>query len=156
MYQVFYGDFQAPVFDRGLTDEFYTYAAAAFGIAVIYSYIAYVNAKTDEKKSLALVLCAVNVVAAAAYVIQIFRLTPTFIDHVGHPVDPSRFLEWVATCPILYVLLFLPFLVVQETAMITSLQIGSISSPKSPATSNWLARPLLLITHLLPSVSLPL
>jgi hypothetical protein len=103
MYHALYGDFKAPIFERGLTDEFYTYTAAAFGIAVVYSYIAYANAKTDEKRSLALVLCAVNVVAGASYVIQILRLTPTFLDYVGHPVDPSRFLEWLATCPILYV-----------------------------------------------------
>ncbi|KAJ3412237.1 Guanylate cyclase 2G [Chytridiales sp. JEL 0842] len=92
-------------YDRGFSDEMYLYTATAFGVAIIYSFIAYYQAKNEEKKALAKVLCAVNIVAGASYLIQLYRLTPTFVDYVGHPVDPSRFFEWLATCPILIYLI---------------------------------------------------
>jgi hypothetical protein len=47
----------------------------------------------------------VNAVACTSYILQYLRLTPTFYDYVGHPQDPSRYFEWLATCPILYLLL---------------------------------------------------
>ncbi|KAJ3417071.1 Ral GTPase-activating protein subunit alpha-2 [Chytridiales sp. JEL 0842] len=102
---VFSGTFKPVEFDRGFSDEMYAYTTCAFVVAVIYSYIAYLNAKNEEKRSLAKVLCAVNVVAALTYLIQTYRLTPTVYDHVGHPVDPARFLEWVSTCPVLIYLI---------------------------------------------------
>ncbi|KAI8851706.1 nucleotide cyclase [Chytridium lagenaria] len=73
----------------------------AFGVAVVYSYIAYIYSQTGYKKSLAQVLCAVNIIAMSSYIIQILRITPTYMDYMGHPVDPSRYMEWLATCPVL-------------------------------------------------------
>ncbi|KAJ3213922.1 Guanylate cyclase soluble subunit beta-2 [Dinochytrium kinnereticum] len=105
MIHVVFNNHRVKKFDRGVTDDWYTYTAAAFGIAVVYSYIAYSSSKTGYKKSLALVLCAVNSIAMSSYIIQIFRLSPTYMDYVGHPVDPSRYMEWLATCPILIYLI---------------------------------------------------
>ncbi|KAI9331467.1 nucleotide cyclase [Obelidium mucronatum] len=95
----------APRFDRGYADEFYAYTAACFGIAVIYSYIAYANAQNNEKRDLGKVLCIVNFIAMSSYLMQWTRTTPTFSDYVGYPVDPARFFEWLATCPILIYLI---------------------------------------------------
>ena len=44
------GNYNRPVFDRGFTNEMYTWTASAFGVAVVYSFIAYTIAKSDEKK----------------------------------------------------------------------------------------------------------
>ncbi|KAJ3277280.1 hypothetical protein HDU76_010444, partial [Blyttiomyces sp. JEL0837] len=95
------GNYHIKKFNRGYADECYIYTAAAFAIAVVYSYIAYVMAKNAEKRQLASVLCAVNAVAMTSYLLQYLRLTPAVMDYVGHPQDPSRYLEWLATCPIL-------------------------------------------------------
>ncbi|KAJ3074367.1 hypothetical protein HDU98_011436 [Podochytrium sp. JEL0797] len=97
--------YMTPRFERGLADEFYAYTAGCFGIAVIYSYIAYANAQNNEKRDLGKVLCLVNFIAMASYLMQWTRTTPTFTDYVGYPVDPSRFFEWLATCPILIYLI---------------------------------------------------
>jgi class 3 adenylate cyclase/bacteriorhodopsin len=99
------GEYTPVKFDRGMSDEWYLYTIAAFGIAVIYSYIAYTSAKDDERRQYASVLCAVNAVACTSYILQYLRLTPTFYDYVGHPQDPSRYFEWLATCPILIYLI---------------------------------------------------
>ncbi|KAJ3132302.1 Nitrogen permease regulator 2, partial [Irineochytrium annulatum] len=92
-------------FDRGVADDWYVCTASAFALAIAYSAIAHAHAKTKEKRRLTKVLCCVNGIALASYLLQIFRLTPTFMDYVGHPVDPSRFLEWLATCPVLIYLI---------------------------------------------------
>ncbi|ORY50000.1 adenylyl cyclase [Rhizoclosmatium globosum] len=97
--------YRGPTFDRGIADEFYAYTAASFGIAVIYSYIAYANAQNNEKRNLGKVLCIVNFIAMSSYIMQYTRTTPAFTDYVGYPVDPSRFYEWLATCPILIYLI---------------------------------------------------
>ncbi|KAI9331466.1 nucleotide cyclase [Obelidium mucronatum] len=92
-------------FDRGYADEFYAYTAGCFAIAVIYSYIAYANAQNNEKRDLGKVLCIVNFIAMATYILQFTRTSPSFKDYVGYPVDPARFFEWIATCPILIYLI---------------------------------------------------
>ncbi|KAJ3140821.1 Guanylate cyclase 2G [Physocladia obscura] len=81
-------------YDRGYADEFYAYTAAS-----------YANAQNDEKKNLGKVLCIVNFIAMASYILQYTHMTPTFMDYVGNPIDPSRYFEWVATCPILIYLI---------------------------------------------------
>ncbi|KAJ3097635.1 hypothetical protein HDU96_000307 [Phlyctochytrium bullatum] len=106
MFHVVVNGHRVKKFNRGVTDDWYIYTAAAFGVAVVYSWIAFAGAKPGtSKRSLGLVLCAVNAIAGSSYVIQVARLTPTFMDYVGHPVDPSRFLEWLATCPVLIYLI---------------------------------------------------
>lgn len=92
-------------FDRGFADLFYVFAALSFAIAVAFSFIAYLGARTDEKRALTMILCAVNAIAMFSYCLQILRLTPTTMDHVGNPVDPARFLEWISTCPVLIYLI---------------------------------------------------
>jgi hypothetical protein len=47
------GEYTPVKFDRGMSDEWYLYTIAAFGIAVIYSYIAYTSAKDDERRQYA-------------------------------------------------------------------------------------------------------
>ncbi|KAJ3100282.1 Guanylate cyclase soluble subunit beta-2 [Phlyctochytrium planicorne] len=105
MFHVVFNGHKVKKFNRGVTDDWYIYTASAFALAVVYSYIAYASATSAYKKSLAKVLCSVNAIAMSSYLIQVFRLTPTFMDYVGHPCDPSRFLEWLATCPVLIYLI---------------------------------------------------
>ncbi|KAJ1552039.1 hypothetical protein HK405_012914, partial [Cladochytrium tenue] len=94
-----------PEFDRGVSDEFYLYNASAFAVSFLYACISYFTSKPGEKKELSKILICINFVAFISYVIQAYRLTPSFLDFVGHPCDVSRFFEWFATCPILVYLI---------------------------------------------------
>ncbi|KAI9363960.1 hypothetical protein DFJ73DRAFT_478386 [Zopfochytrium polystomum] len=82
-----------PEFDRGFSDEFYMFNALAFFLAICYACISYFTSKSSEKKELSKILICINIVACISYIIQAYRLTPCFLDFVGHPVDVSRFFE---------------------------------------------------------------
>ncbi|KAJ3249228.1 hypothetical protein HDU78_005368 [Chytriomyces hyalinus] len=97
--------YQQPVYNRGIATEFYSYTAVAFLVAVVYSFVALVNAQNSEKRQMGQVLCLVNFIAMANYISQALELSPSYFDGYGHPADPSRFLEWITTCPVLIYLI---------------------------------------------------
>ncbi|KAI8622173.1 nucleotide cyclase [Chytriomyces sp. MP71] len=104
IYQISNG-YEKPRFDRSGARDVYFYTASAFSIAVVYSYIAFINATSKEKQELGKVLMVVNAIPVATYLLQAFELSPSYMDLAGHPVDPARFLEWLSTCPILVYLI---------------------------------------------------
>ncbi|KAJ3238780.1 hypothetical protein HDU81_007169 [Chytriomyces hyalinus] len=97
--------YQQPVYNRGVATEFYSYTAVAFLLAVVYSFVALVNSQNSEKRQMGQVLCLVNFIAMANYISQAMELSPSYFDGYGHPTDPSRFLEWITTCPVLIYLI---------------------------------------------------
>ncbi|KAJ3083105.1 hypothetical protein HDU99_000620, partial [Rhizoclosmatium hyalinum] len=92
---------KGPNYDRGFAFEAYAYTACCFGIAVIYSFIAFFNAQNNEKRDLGKVLCVVNFISMVSYLLQWTGYTVSYTDVYGHPTDPARFYEWLSTCPIL-------------------------------------------------------
>ncbi|KAJ3354057.1 Guanylate cyclase 2G [Entophlyctis luteolus] len=104
-YLVATGLVKTVTYNRGIIDDLYAYTGCCFLLAVIYSFIAYANAQNNEKRDLGKVLCIINTVAMSSYFLQYAHKTPTFYDFVGNPQDPSRYFEWLATCPILIYLI---------------------------------------------------
>ena len=88
-------------YDRGMADVWYLYAGSSFIFGVVFAGLGYTSARNQEKKNLTLVLLIVNVIAMCTYFLQYFRLTPSMRGARGMPVDPCRYLEWIACCPVL-------------------------------------------------------
>nr|AUF74469.1 opsin-GC isoform 2 [Allomyces reticulatus] len=103
IYTVSYHERQA--FHRGWADIWYGYGAFGFFIGVVFAFMGFQGAKNPEKKALSLCLMGVNSISLASYILILLRLTPTFEGSLSNPVEPARYLEWLATCPVLILLI---------------------------------------------------
>jgi hypothetical protein len=92
-------------FNRGMADMWYYYTASAFLFGAAFAWLGYSSARTAEKKQLTGVLFLVDVTATVSYLVQAARITPTIRGVNGIPIDPSRYLEWLCTCPVLIYLI---------------------------------------------------
>ncbi|KAJ3272524.1 hypothetical protein HDV01_005475 [Terramyces sp. JEL0728] len=92
------------LFDRGNSDGWYKNNASAFVISGTFAFFANLTANSPDKKSLAVVLLLVNLITLCSYLLMAWRLTPQFKDGNQYPVDVARYLEWIATCPNLILL----------------------------------------------------
>ncbi|ORZ34012.1 hypothetical protein BCR44DRAFT_1436942 [Catenaria anguillulae PL171] len=96
-YALFIQERQA--YNRGWADIWYGYGAFGFGIGIAFSYMGFAGARNPEKKALSLCLLGVNIIAFSSYILIMLRLTPTIEGTLSNPVEPARYLEWIATCP---------------------------------------------------------
>jgi hypothetical protein len=94
-----------PAHDRQDSNTWYYYTASVFGIGIFFSFLAFISAKTNEKKALSKVLFYCNVIAMSTYLLSAARLTHALPSILGHPVEIGRYLEWVTTCPVLILLI---------------------------------------------------
>nr|AVZ03094.1 rhodopsin-guanylyl cyclase [synthetic construct] len=102
-YALFIQERQA--YNRGWADIWYGYGAFGFGIGIAFSYMGFAGARNPEKKALSLCLLGVNIIAFSSYILIMLRLTPTIEGTLSNPVEPARYLEWIATCPVLILLI---------------------------------------------------
>lgn len=100
-YLMYTGAYTPKPFNRGMSDIWYLYTASAFFLGISFAVLGYCSARNSEKKNLAAILMIIDFVAMSSYIIQAMRWTPTLNGLNGVPIDPSRFLEWFATCPVL-------------------------------------------------------
>ena len=75
LYVLTSSDYEPLDYDRGDADKYYGYAAFAFAIGVIFSYMGYNGAGNYEKRILSLILLGVNTIALLSYVSIMFRTT---------------------------------------------------------------------------------
>lgn len=92
-------------FPRYYADNMYLYGSSSFLIGFFFAILGFVSAKSPEKRSLAQILVMVDFIAMVSYSLLAFRLTPSFKDVVGYPVDVARYMEWICTCPSLIALI---------------------------------------------------
>jgi bacteriorhodopsin len=92
-------------FDREDGPLYNLWTASIFFFGMIFAWLAETTAKTAEKKALSRVLLWCDGISCMTYVLISFRLTPALASISGRPVDVGRFLEWVATCPVLILLI---------------------------------------------------
>ena len=83
----------------------YLFTASAFSFGMFFSWLAYSTAKSPERKALAKVLFIVDMMSFFTYSLSALRWTPSLRDGNGYPVDMSRYLEWICTCPSLIMLI---------------------------------------------------
>jgi bacteriorhodopsin len=102
-YTVFIQERQA--YNRGWADIWYGYGAFGFGIGVAFAWMGFQGARNPEKKALSLCLFGVNLISFCSYMLIMLRLTPTVEGRFSNPVEPARYLEWIATCPVLILLI---------------------------------------------------
>ncbi|KNE68968.1 hypothetical protein AMAG_13844 [Allomyces macrogynus ATCC 38327] len=88
-------------YNRGWADVWYGYGAFGLAIGVAFSGMGFFGAKSTEKKAMALALFGVNVMALATYVLVLLRLSPTIEGSQSNAVEPARYLERLATGPVL-------------------------------------------------------
>ncbi|KNE66908.1 hypothetical protein AMAG_19549 [Allomyces macrogynus ATCC 38327] len=88
-------------YNRGWADVWYGYGAFGLAIGVAFSGMGFLGAKSTEKKAMALALFGVNVMTLATYVLVLLRLSPTIEGSQSNAVEPARYLEWLATGPVL-------------------------------------------------------
>lgn len=91
--------------NRGIADYWYTTNISAFFFGVVFAIIGYFAAKTNEKKTLALVLMGCEAISMFTYYLQLNRMGIVTVDSSGHPVDIARYLEWLTCCPALIYLI---------------------------------------------------
>jgi len=131
--------FATPItFDRGDADKYYGYAAFAFAIGIIFSYMGFSSAANYEKKMLSLTLLCVNVLTFSCYMSIIFRFSPAVLDpELGFPVEPARYLEWLCACPTLILLIsqitqtkeHVSYAMLADYAVVLTGFIGSVLPP---------------------------
>ncbi|KAJ3351677.1 hypothetical protein GGF32_004106 [Allomyces javanicus] len=88
-------------YNRGWADVWYGYGAFGLAIGVAFSGMGFFGAKSTEKKAMALALFGVNAMTLATYVLVLLRLSPTIEGSQSNAVEPARYLEWLATGPVL-------------------------------------------------------
>ncbi|KAJ3372525.1 hypothetical protein GGF31_001966 [Allomyces arbusculus] len=88
-------------YNRGWADVWYGYGAFGLAIGVAFSGMGFLGAKSTEKKAMALALFGVNAMTLATYVLVLLRLSPTIEGSQSNAVEPARYLEWLATGPVL-------------------------------------------------------
>uniref|UniRef100_A0A060H1D7 Bacterio-rhodopsin/guanylyl cyclase 1 fusion protein n=1 Tax=Blastocladiella emersonii TaxID=4808 RepID=A0A060H1D7_BLAEM len=103
IYTLFFHERQA--YNRGWADIWYGYGAFGFGLGLSFAYMGFTGARNPEKKALSLCLLGVNFISFMSYIIIMLRLTPTIEGTMANPVEPARYLEWIATCPVLILLI---------------------------------------------------
>eukprot|EP00834_Sanchytrium_tribonematis_P001193 NODE_27_length_39007_cov_1.590650.p8 type:complete len:535 gc:universal NODE_27_length_39007_cov_1.590650:18044-16440(-) len=91
---------------RSNTSQFYLYNAVAFSLGIVFAMIGFFSSTNPEKRNLSLVLLLVDIVSFTSYVLMAFQLTPSLDGGIlGQPVEPARYLEWIATCPSLILII---------------------------------------------------
>ncbi|KAI9225151.1 nucleotide cyclase [Blastocladiella britannica] len=103
LYTLFAHEKQA--YNRGWADIWYGYGAFGFAIGISFAYMGFQSARNPEKKALSLCLLGVNTISFCSYLLIMLRLTPTLEGVLSNPVEPARYLEWIATCPVLILLI---------------------------------------------------
>ena len=92
-------------FDRGSGADWNLWTASIFGFGALFAALARSTARTTEKQRLATVLLLCNALSAVTYILVANRLGLVLPGNNTRPVDVARFLEWLATCPVLILLI---------------------------------------------------
>ncbi|KAJ3100283.1 Receptor-type guanylate cyclase gcy-22 [Phlyctochytrium planicorne] len=101
IYFKLFGTFKTKKFDRGIADSWYRATAFTFMIACAFAYLGYVGTKSTGKKKIIMGMFLINFVVGFTWFQQALRATVTLVDHGGHPLDISRWIEWNHDMPAL-------------------------------------------------------
>ena len=91
---------------RSNTQQFFLYNAVAFSLGIVFAGMGLMTSTNPEKRNLSLVLFLVDIISFLSYILMAFELTPTFEGAImGNPIEPARYLEWMAGCPSLIMII---------------------------------------------------